>query len=100
MTMTTMMTPQGRDMLAKVKNLIKPGPVNAETTDEEIAQRARVFGHDLAVPYQVLEHIMKVERRLVVVESALAVANEVNAVISAAQESVTKSPTQVSRAQV
>jgi hypothetical protein len=98
--MDVMMTQQGRDLLARTKNLIKPGPVNAETTDEEIAQRARKFGHAMAVPYQVLEHIMKVERRLAVVEKSLAVANEVNATISAAQESVMRSPTQGSRAQV
>lgn len=68
----TLMTPIGRDLLARQKSIIKPGPVNAETSDEEIAMRARVFGHDLAVPYQVLEHIMKIERRLARVENVQA----------------------------
>jgi hypothetical protein len=67
----TLMTPTGRDLLGRRKSLIKPGPVNVETSDEEIEQRARVFGHDLAVPHQVLEHIMKLERRLARVEGEL-----------------------------
>ena len=43
---------------------IKPGPVNADTTDEEVHARATLTSHDLAVPLQLLEHLFKLERRI------------------------------------
>jgi|HubBroStandDraft_5_1064220.scaffolds.fasta_scaffold23994_3 hypothetical protein len=70
-----MLTPNGQAEQARVRAAIQRGPVNASTTDEEIKARARVFGHDLAVPYQILEHIMFLERRLSRLEGAPHLAN-------------------------
>lgn len=64
-----MQTPQAAEAFKKLQDQIKPGDVNAQTTDDEINARARVYGHQLGVPVVVMAHLFKLDRRIAILET-------------------------------
>lgn len=69
-----MLTQNGQSELDRIKARIKPGPVTAETTDDEINARVYMAGYTAGTNQQTTAHLLKLERRICQLEGRLAVA--------------------------
>jgi hypothetical protein len=69
-----MLTQNGQSELEKIKARIKPGPVTAETTDDEINARVYMAGYTAGTHQQTTAHLLKLERRICQLEARLALA--------------------------
>jgi hypothetical protein len=69
-----MLTQNGQSELDKIKARIKPGPVTAETTDDEINARVYIAGYTAGTHQQTTAHLLKLERRICQLEAHIVVA--------------------------